>query len=138
MKPKISSLIIFLMISHIISDMNSSNKISFALKIAPNKKSKEKNISRKLQETNYVTMIFDDEFNTGDVWLTDLSSKISKVSMGSTVIEISDFITNYASFTFMPNEEFKIFFNTQLTSLAYFLSYNTCEDYECSLDETLK
>ena len=138
MKPKISSLIIFLMISHIISDMNSSKKISFALKIAPNKKSKEKNISRKLQETNYVTMIFDDEFNTGDDWLTDLSSKISKVSMGSTVIEISDFITNYASFTFMPNEEFKIFFNTQLTSLAYFLSYNTCEDYECSLDETLK
>ena len=83
-------------------------------------KTKEKNIPRKLQEDNYITLNFGDNFISDTCWFFNFDSKISSVEIDD--VQRSDY-TSGISLT--SGNTMKIHFNSNLDELKYFLGYNS-------------
>ena len=83
-------------------------------------KTKEENISRKLQTDNYITLNFGDNFITDTCWFLNFDSKISSVEIDD--VQSSDY-TSGISLT--SGNTMKIHFNSNLDELKYFLGYNS-------------
>ena len=79
-------------------------------------KTKKKNIPRKLQTDNYITLNFGDNFFSYTCWFYNFDNKISSVEIDD--IQNSD----YTSGIFLTSENtMKIHFNSNLEELKYFL-----------------
>lgn len=83
-------------------------------------KIKEKNIPRKLQEDNYITLNFGDNFISDTCWFFNFDSKISSVEIDD--VQRSDY-TSGISLT--SGNTMKIHFNSNVDELKYFLGYNS-------------
>jgi hypothetical protein len=79
----------------------------------------EKTIPRKLQDNNYITLTFDTAFSTDTCWYSHIENQISYVKVDDQTI--NDF---RSSFSISEGSNVKIYFNTQLDDLSFFLSYN--------------
>ena len=95
-------------------------------------KSKEKNSSRKLQDSNYVCITFGnlaEDLTTNSCWYAQIQDSISKVEVNE---EEVDYING---FQVTSGDIIKIYFSNQLIDLSYFLTYNPdnipngCEGY---------
>ena len=83
-------------------------------------KAKEKNIPRKLQTDNYVTLNFGDSFTSDTCWYFNFVDKISSVEIDD--VQRTDY-TSGISLT--SGNTMKINFNSNLDELKYFLGYNS-------------
>ena len=76
---------------------------------------------RKIQTsgaTNYIEInVFDGGFQTDECWYTQIQDKISELKVNHDTI-------SFGSFTIEAGNSVQIYFNTELTDLSYFLSYN--------------
>ena len=94
-------------------------------------------IPRKLQDTNYITITFDDGFATDTCWYSHIENKISSVKVDDQVIPYFK-----DSFSIFAGSSVIIYFNTKLVDLSYFLSYNADSgdvvSESCKTDTTFK
>ena len=118
MKPKkqklMARILLFLLIFQVIFCSKELKRESNSFK------TKEENILRKLQPDNYVTLNFKDSFTSDTCWFNNFIDKISSV-------EIDDVQrTDYTSGISLTAENtMKIYFNSNLDELKYFLGYNS-------------
>ena len=80
----------------------------------------EKNIPRKLQTDNYITLNFGDSFISDTCWFNNFDSKISSVEIDD--VQKTDYTSGISLTT---GNTMKIHFNSNLNELKYFLGYNS-------------
>ena len=126
----ICALIPIILLSQTILE-NQSPKYKEKLPVALNESSKTKETinPRKLLGDNYVILTFNTGFETDNCWYSHIVDKINQVTIDDQ--SVSNFQT---SFSIPAGSTVKIYFNTQLSDLSYFLSPNADTDGEVTTE----
>ena len=126
----ICALIPIILLSQTILE-NQSPKYKEKLPVTLNESSKTKETinPRKLLGDNYVILTFDTGFETDNCWYSHIDDKINQVTIDDQ--SVSNFQT---SFSIPAGSTVKIYFNTQLSDLSYFLSPNADTDGEVTTE----
>ena len=91
--------------------------LNFFVQINGNKENQRK--IQSVLTNNFIELNFDSEFQTDTCWYSRIRDNISEVSVND------EPITNFpGSFTISGRKSAKIYFNSSLNDLSYFLSYN--------------
>lgn len=99
---------------------NPIEKIRKEKKIKYTPKKSEENKVRNLQDENYISFTLSQSDTLGTEWKTDLNSKIEKITIDDQNADDSRLQQEITS-----SQTIKIYFNTPLQSLSYFLTYNS-------------